>query len=238
MATVFGITELLENLLHYVDVATLMRLQRVNRQWHSVVQYLIETDPRIRKHLFLTPTDFEDATEGCDDAKIFVPQVVHGNAGVLHFVTSEAPVVLNPFFKYQQWGHHLSVRGDELLKLSDPSDFRRNMFVSQPPLFRMRWQMALHRGQTAEQMEKGQHQAVSVLTEKDHSDSTLPGNVTDVMEMVKKDLLARQDGRDSQVSWEHSILWFFGRVMAKQEYYDMVAESKKAKETFSATSSM
>ncbi|KAK4902810.1 hypothetical protein LTR27_000749 [Elasticomyces elasticus] len=138
MAAVIGTTELLEAILQYLPIHSLLDANLVSWRWKNVVGTLCSTNTLIRKRLFLEPATLEeivqlDKLECQDDSSRPRYQYVHQSlATIQDYRYPPAVVAVNPYLLRLAEDHHSEMWLTTPVRSGD-------MFLTQPPSAEHTW---------------------------------------------------------------------------------------------------
>ncbi|KAK5680333.1 hypothetical protein LTS10_007260 [Elasticomyces elasticus] len=137
MAAVIGTTELLEAILQYLPIHSLLDANLVSWRWKDIVETLCSTNTLIRKRLFLEPTTLEeivqlDKLERRHDSEPRYQYVHQSSDTIQDYRYPPAVVAVNPYLLRLAEDHHSE------MWLNTPVQ-SRDMFLTQPPSAEHTW---------------------------------------------------------------------------------------------------
>ncbi|KAK3632554.1 hypothetical protein LTR56_016297 [Elasticomyces elasticus] len=138
MAAMIGTTELLEAILQYLPIYSLLDAKLVSWRWKDVVGTLCNTNTLVRKRLFLEPATLEeivqlDKLERQTDSSRPRYQYVHqSSATIQDYRYPPAVVAVNPYLLRLAEDHHSEMWLTTPVRSGD-------MFLTQPPSAEHTW---------------------------------------------------------------------------------------------------
>lgn len=183
LVQVLSTTELLEQVLQFLDPITFFRAHHVSRQWFALCRQMVATNALIRKKLFLIPATLDEMLEPHSplhpDTHTYLqhPRPKSKYPAKL----SDNFSLLNPFLS--RCIENKLYAGDLLLETFAKNDLRSRMLLTQPPLETVTWSTTFGDQVGIGTGEHGYHEAGAYLWIKTNAGNRSAWKLMEILEM-------------------------------------------------------